>query len=87
VLLRGVAHRLRLHRPSASASRQTRSDDGGCGVIPIDEAHRLTNLYTVSFMKRTIGRAQDGWYTQFLTPAYPDLADLAVDYSTSLRVQ
>jgi hypothetical protein len=38
-------------------------------------------------MKRTIGRAQDGWYTQFLTPAYPDLADLAVDYSTSLRVQ
>jgi len=46
--------------------------DEGCApeLIPIDEAHRVTALYTVSFLQRNL--AFDLRYQQFLTPGFAE---------------
>ena len=44
----------------------------GCApeLIPIEEAHRVTNLYAVSFLQRNL--AFDPRYQRFLTPGFAD---------------
>jgi predicted dienelactone hydrolase len=46
------------------------SADEGCApeLIPIEEAHRVTNLYAVSFLQRNL--AFDPRYQRFLTPGF-----------------
>ncbi len=48
------------------------SADEGCApeLIPIDEAHRVTNLYVVSFLQRNL--ALDPRYQRFLTRDFAD---------------
>lgn len=52
----------------------------GCGpdLIPIAEAHRLTNLYVTSFLERTLNR--DHRYQRYLTRSYAAARHLAVDF-------
>lgn len=46
--------------------------DDGCTpeLIPIEEAHRVTNLYAVSFLRRVL--AEDRGYALYLRPAYAE---------------
>ncbi|MDX1650327.1 MAG: hypothetical protein R3263_10785, partial [Myxococcota bacterium] len=56
------------------------SVDEGCApeLIPVDEAHRLTNLYAVAFLARHV--AGDPRFARYLTPGRVTSRMLAVDY-------
>jgi predicted dienelactone hydrolase len=51
-----------------------------CGpdLLPVDEAHRLTTLYTVAFLQSTVG--EDPRYRRYLTPGRVARDGLAVDW-------
>ena len=51
----------------------------GCApeLLPIDEAHRVTDLYVVSFL--TTELQGSAWYSRYLTPRYAERHDLPVD--------
>ncbi len=46
------------------------SADEGCGpeLIPVDEAHRVTNLYAIAFLQSNL--ASDSRYDRYLTPDF-----------------
>jgi len=64
----------------AAALLQPYNDTCTDDVFPIDEAHRLQNLYMVAHFKRFL-LGQVG-YNQFLTAAYADANEPAVSFES-----
>lgn len=59
--------------------------DEGCApdLLPVEEAQRLTNLYTVAFFRTHL--ANDGRYRRFLRPMYTDVNEPDVDFRVRYR--
>jgi hypothetical protein len=53
--------------------------EDGCApeLLPIDEAHRVTDLYVVSFLTTELKGTSR--YRRYLTPRYADRRDLPVE--------